>query len=378
MFNSVKVLFYYPSNKQSNSLETLIEELSLSGIEIILLTTCAKGAFHATLEEQGIKTYVNLINYKGVLYYLKQIYFLIRFCKHNKIDVVCSHLQHVNIISVFAQFFSKSRFIIFRHHFKFNVFSNDKRLKGNRTEAIFDKIINVLAKEIVVPSSGVYNGMINYEGVNKKKLSILPYIYNFEQYPKPNPETVTQIRNKYECNLLLLMCSRLILFKRHYLVFPVIKKLVDKGLDIKLLVLDEGPEKENLQQYILDHNLQNHIFLLGFTTDFINYMGACDLMIHPSLTEASNSAVKEMALLKKAVAVCSQVGDFDDYIKEGANGFLMSPKDTEVFIEDVILKAYYNKALLNELGNNLYKMVMKEFNRSPKILNQYIAFIKRN
>ena len=54
-------------------------------------------------------------------------------------------------------------------------------------------------------------------------------------------------------------------------------------------------------------------------------MAACDLMIHPSLSDASNSAIKEMGLLSKAVAVCSEVGDFDEYIVNDVNGFLMSP-----------------------------------------------------
>lgn len=366
------VLFYYPSNKQSNSLETLIEELSKKGVEICLLTTCPKGVFHQTLEKLGIKTYTNVIQDNGLMYYIKQIIFLIKFCRKNEIDVVCSHLQHVNFISVFAQYFCKSRFIIFRHHFKFNVFSNDNRLRANRTEVLFDKVINTLAKEIVVPSTGVYNGLIEYENVNERKLKILPYVYNFDNYQKPDERAVKEIKEKYNCKLLLLMCSRLILFKRHYLVFPIIKKLVEEGLDIKLMVLDEGPEKENLQQYINQNNLQNHIFLLGFKTDFINYMASCDLMIHPSLTEASNSAVKEIGLLNKTVAVCSKVGDFDDYIENNKDGFLLNPINTEEEIERIIRLSYMQPEILKEMGTNLHNKVLNRFNKSPEIINQYL------
>jgi glycosyltransferase involved in cell wall biosynthesis len=370
-----KILFYYPSNKQSNSLETLAEELSKNGLNIILLTTCDKGVFHETLEKKGIRTFANSITSKtGFVYYFRQIIFLIKFCKKNKIDIVCSHLQHVNFISVFAQFFSKSRFIIFRHHFKFDVFSNDKLLVANRMEKLFDKTINSLAKEIVVPSTGVFNGMVNYEAVNPQKLSILPYIYNFDAYRKPDQNAVDVIREKYKSQLLLLMCSRLIQFKRHYLVFPIIKKLIREGYDIKMIVLDEGPEKESLQKYISDNDLKEYIFMLGFKTDFINYMAASDLMIHPSLTEASNSAVKEIGLLKKAVAVCTKVGDFDDYITNGVNGYLLDINNTSASIENVIGEAYNNKKQLKDMGEKLHETVLSKFNKSSEIVNSYLKY----
>jgi glycosyltransferase involved in cell wall biosynthesis len=368
----MRVLFYYPSNKQSNALETLIYELKKRGCEIVLLTTCEKGDFHKTLESFNIKTYTHIVNTKGILYYLKQCFFLINFCRKHKIDIVCSHLQHVNFIAVFAQFFIKSKVIVFRHHFKFHIFSNDCNLKPNKNEELFDRVINKLAKIIVVPSSGVFNGMIEHEGVNKDKLRIIPYVYNFDKYPKPDAVEVEKIKALYPCKLRLLMCSRLILFKRHYIVFPVIKKLVEEGFDIKLLVLDEGPEKENLEQYIKQNNLQNHIIMLGFRRDFINYMAACDLLIHPSLTEASNSTVKEMGLLKKAVAVCSKVGDFDDYIVNEQNGFLLSPVNTDKMLYSLIKELYLNTDRLLRVGENLHTVVTLKYNKSETIINQYL------
>ena len=160
------------------------------------------------------------------------------------------------------------------------------------------------------------------------------------------------------------------------MVFPIIKKLVGEGYDIKMIVLDEGFEKDTLSQYIVDNNLTDDIFMLGFKTDFINYMAASDLLIHPSLTEASNSAVKEMGVLKKAVAVCSSVGDFDDYIVDEYNGFLMSPNDTEKYIEELLRKVYKNKKSLEWMGKNLYNTVIQKFNLSDDIVEEYIKLLE--
>ena len=56
-----RVLFYYPSNKSSVALETIIYSLQKEGIKFSLLTTCKKGKFHEELEKKGIKTYTNNI-----------------------------------------------------------------------------------------------------------------------------------------------------------------------------------------------------------------------------------------------------------------------------------------------------------------------------
>jgi len=369
----MNILFYYPSNKRSNSIETLLSELKRKGYSVFFLTSCSRGDIHDELDRLGIKTFnTDITKNNSFVYYIGQISALVKFCKKEKITVVFSNLQQANIIAVFAQWFSKSKIVIFRHHFKFNIFSDEKDLEENRTEALFDKIINRLAKIIVVPSSGVYNGMILKEHVRESKMKIIPYVYDFDKYNKPSIELSTKIKEQYHCKLLLLMCSRLIPFKRHHIVLPIIKKLViDNGLDIKMMVLDDGPEKDIIQTYISENKLENHVFLLGYQKDFVNYMVASDLLIHPSLTEASNNVVKEMGLLKKAVAVCCKVGDFDDYIVNDENGYLMSPINTQADIEKIILEAYQNKDKLRKLGERLHDDVLLKFNKSDTVMKQY-------
>lgn len=373
----MNLLFYYPSNKRSNALETLIEGFLEKKINVIVLTTCEKGEFHQYLESLGVKTYANSIQKRSsFIYYLKQIFFLRSFCRTHSIDVVHSHLQQTNFIAVWAQYLIKPKVVIFRHHFQFHVYSNDASLQKNKMESFFDRVINRRAKVIVVPSSGVYKGMIEHEHVNKEKLKIIPYVYAFEKYATPDERKVADLRTKYKSELLLLMCSRLINFKRHGMVFNILRELINEGLDIKMLVLDEGPEKVDLENFISEHKLHDRIFMLGFRKDFVDHMASCDLMVHPSLTEASNSAVKEMGILAKPVAVCEGVGDFSDYIENGVNSYLMPTNDTELHLKELLRKVYMNKSELKRLGENLKQTVHSRFDRSDKIINMYIELTR--
>ena len=367
-----RVLFYYPSNKRSIALETIIYSLQKESVKFSLLTTCKKGAFHEELEKKGIKTYTNSIE-KGnpLVYYFRQIVFLIRFVNENKFDFIFSHLQHTNFICVLAQFFVGAQCIVMRHHFKFSKGFPNIPLVIDKKEAAFDKIINRLAKKIIVPSNGVYNGMKNYEKVDMNKVEIIPYMYNFSNYPTPNTENCKSIRQNYSSHLLVIMVSRLVPFKRHNLILPVIKKLVNEGLKIKMIVLDSGCEEDKLKKYVKDNNLEKTIFMLGYQENLIDYMKASDILILPSLTEASNNVTKEMGLLEKAVAVCKNVGDFDDYIHNEKSGFLMDNEKPEIDAEKILRKAYANKDLLNLFGKKLKKEILKRFDQNPQTFQKY-------
>lgn len=372
-----KILFFYPSNKRSVQIETTIIELSKLGHTIHLLTTSAAGDLHKNLEAHGITTSAHVSKFKNsILYYINQIFYLISFCRKEKVDLLFANLQHANFIAVFAQYFIPGKLICFRHHFKFNRGNFGIPLKVNRNEILFDKNINFLAKHIVVPSKGVYDGMIEYETINAKKLSIVPYLYDFSRYGHPNLDKAQEIREAYKAKLLIIMVARLIPFKRHILMLPVIKKLVEEGLDIKMIILDEGPEKENLENYIQSNNLTDNIFLLGFRRNFLDYMAASDLILHPSITEASNNVIKEIGLQEKAVAVCSGVGDFDEYIENNRNGFLMDISTPEKDAEEIIKILYNDLSRIEKLGSTLKNTIIEKFGNNEPIIEQYKELIE--
>lgn len=363
----MRILFYYPSNKRTISIESLIRELIKKGHQITLLTLCEKGDLHTELEQIGVKTFTHVISKNNsLLYHFNQAAYLVHFCRDNNIQSIFSHLQQANIIAVFAQYFTKAKVIIFRHH----------DYARNKKESRADKIINRLASLIVVPSSGVQRLMLKNERVQPKKIKIIPYIYDFGEYKKPDQAQVATIRKHYNCHLLLIMVSRLVPQKRHHLTFTVIHKLVKEGYNIKLLVMDTGTETEMLETFIRDNHLENNIFLLGYKTNVIDYIGAADVLVHPSISEASCSAVKEAGLLEKRVIVCKGVGDFDEYIVDGENGYVLDRDQTEEQLTMILKKIFNEKKSFSILGSKLKESVMANFSASQHVIHMYEQLIE--
>lgn len=371
-----KVLYYYPSNQRTVMFNSLIQELVKRNYEVYLLTTCERGVFHEDAERLGVKVFTHPVRKSNsFVYYIKQIIFLIRFCRTQQIQIVLSNLQHTNFISVLAQYFMRPKVIVYRHHFNYYQNSEDVKITSqvSRNELFFDKVINRLANRIIVPAQSVKDNMIKYEGARSNKIHVMPYLYDFTQYTMPDQNVVNHLANTYKARLVLLMCSRLIPLKRHHIVFPLVKKLVqEKGYDIKLLVLDEGSEKLALEQYIKSNGLEENIFMIGYTREALHYMQISDLLLNPSLTDASNSAVKEMALLGKPSVVCENVGDFSDYFRNNENGFLIPVTRSEIYMESILEAVYADKTKLQKMGASLRQSVVERFSVSEKNVSEYI------
>jgi len=376
-----RVLVFYPPNNRSVAIETLCKAVQESGNELIVLTLTSRGPFHDKLESCEIKTFTVPEKYCCNLKYLRffrQSRFLVRFCRQNKIDTVWSHLQEGNIIATMAQSSLRAKVIMFRHHAEsvfYAEFGKKMGMKRSKGEILLDKIINRLAKTIVVPSSGVWYGMEKYEKCRMNKVKLVPYIYDFSTYHQADAVEVKNLREKYSCQLMLIMVSRMVASKQHRIVFEMAKKLINEGLSLKMIVMDDGPLRPGLEKFIADNDLGNHIIMTGFREDFVNYMAAADLLIHPSVTEASNNVVKEMGLLEKAVAVCRNVGDFSDYIEENRNGYFLETEKLEQSIESVIRDAYNNPDKIRLLGRDLKQDVLQRFSDSPENRKRFLDLL---
>lgn len=352
----MNILFYYPSNKRTISIESVIIGFKNQGHHVILLTQSEESELHEELRKNSINfsTYVIEKN-NALIYYFKHLLFLIKFCRINKIDIVYSHLQQANIISVFAQFFCNSRFYICRHHS--NVSGSDK----NFNQSLFDKLINRFSKLIIVPSKMVYKQVNEVEGVSNNKIKLINYGYDFNKYPSPNIIEVEKIKNEFKSELLLVKIARLVPGKRYNILFSVINKLVNEGMDIKLLVISGGPLFQELEEYIKVNHLENNIYLLGEKSNVIDYLCASDVVPLLSEAEASNSVIKEAGLVSKCVIVCKGVGDFEDYIVDGDSGFLIDKENPTSDLLKHLSDIYSQKVDIKRLGNKLHESVLENF-----------------
>ena len=352
----MNILFYQPYNQIVVYIESVLEEFARQGHNTYFVSHAEKGETHRNLEKFGCKTYSMPINRSSFLqYYFKRSSVLAKFCKKHNIDVVYSHFQEANLIAVFAQYLCKSKFVINRHH------TDCAYLDNNLKEKYGDKIINRLAGTYIATSPKVYDQIVRVEKTNPDKVKLINYGYNFDTFVRPDSKEVERIKKTFATNLLLVKGARFIPEKRHQDLIKSVRDLVDQGFNFKLLLLGRGPTESEIRNSIIEYDLEEHVYVEGFKLNIMDYYSAADLVVHFSLSEASNSAMKEAALTCTPVAVCNDVGDFDEYIVHEENGFIMDKNDPTDDFKSIIKDCLQGKYDLPSIGARLEKDVISRF-----------------
>ncbi|MCX7858332.1 MAG: glycosyltransferase family 4 protein, partial [Deltaproteobacteria bacterium] len=241
---------------------------------------------------------------------------------------------------------------------------------------VINLIINTFSTNIIAPSKAVYRYLVEVEKVSPKKLHLINYGYNFDMYKVDKIGIASEIRQKYQCKMLILSVCRLISVKRHNLMLEVVESLLKKGLDVKWICLGTGDLLQHYQRLVKEKGLSDRIYFLGFQKNVADFMEAADVFLHLSETEASNSAVKEAGLEKLAVIVCEKVGDFEDYIETGKNGFLVNKENPVPEAISCLEELYQNPDKTKTIGENLYRKVLEEFS-IEKVKPKYEELLKK-
>jgi glycosyltransferase involved in cell wall biosynthesis len=363
----MRILFYSPFNHRARDAESVMLALHRKGHEVISLTQAEGYLINDFLRSCGIEAHAHpLPGRKNFLFYSKQLIFLIRFCREHRIDVVFSHLDPANFVASVAQYFMTASVFLFRHHI-------DEAALYDYAHNWSYRLTNLLAKKIIVVSKRAAGYMIAAEKVPARKISQINLSYDFSLYKPVDEEIVRGIRNQYPCKLLLITVCRLTTFKRPQLSIEVVRQLRKSGIDARLLILGNGEMREELEETIRRYELSSDVFLTGHVSNVLDYLAAGDVVIHPSVLESSCVVVKEAGLVSKPVIVCRNIGDFDDYIRDEWNGFVV---DQNAFVEQSVkILSRFDPQVGRKLGENLRSEVLKNFD-IEKTISRYIDLIQ--
>ena len=130
------------------------------------------------------------------------------------------------------------------------------------------------------------------------------------------------------------MVGRLSLIKGHTYLFQVLPQLIQKFPRIKLLILGDGPLKNELIIQATRLKIIDHIEFIGFANP-MQYAAQCQLMILPSLFESFGLVyIESFALKIPLVAFDAEAGN--EIIENNETGILVPKNDPNALAEKII------------------------------------------
>ena len=146
--------------------------------------------------------------------------------------------------------------------------------------------------------------------------------------------------------------------KNHIGLLSITQKLLQRGEDIKLILVGDGKLREYIEQQITERNLTDRIFLAGYRSDVLSIVRHAHLFVLPSKIEGLPGVILE-AMYSRVPVVAYNVGGISEVIKTGETGWLIPADDEEMFA--IAIQEVLHSVDLSGVTDRAYSTVVNEY-----------------
>jgi glycosyltransferase involved in cell wall biosynthesis len=324
LWRPLKVLHVINVETSNYFLNNLVDYMPKGGVQFTVVTFGAEGSFVEDLRRRGVTAYA--LNARQRSSYPRAARELWKIIRQNKIDIIHTHLFDTTVIGLITAKLHGRPVVVTRHH-SISLYVNPSWIKRTGY-LLIEKFINARADYIIAPSRFVGEILTLREGVSPAKVSVLPYGQTSERFASISGAMVEEVRDELgmrQCRSLVFV-ARLHDRKGHRDLFAALDNLLRKGLQLKLYLVGEGPDRANLEALARSLGIERNINFLGWRKDALAIIAAGDMVIHPSLEETLPSAVIEALMLERPIVACD-VGGVRDILGDSEYGRIVPPGD---------------------------------------------------
>jgi glycosyltransferase involved in cell wall biosynthesis len=131
--------------------------------------------------------------------------------------------------------------------------------------------------------------------------------------------------------------ARMEMRKGHKFLLDAFKKvtLERKDYPLKLLIIGEGEDREKLENYTKELNLEDKVIFAGYREDVGELMAIMNIFVLTSLREGLPRVLVQAAAVGIPL-IAFNVDGVSEIIKDNQNGFLIRPRDVEQLASRII------------------------------------------
>lgn len=340
-----KLLFILPTLKAGGAervLSFLAEELTARGYETTLLVVGhKKDQFFACVGPE-----VHFLEKSRLLTALRDIY---KYVGKIKPDIVISSIGHVNqFLGILAMVFPRIHFVA-REASVAGLMNHYGR---KQTPQWIKSLLYSQLDGIVCQSADMKTDFIQAFGSRFKDKTVVIH----------NPLTLqkTSMRQS-QMKLQLVTVGRLSKEKGQIRVLEALKNC---KVDYYYRIVGEGPEREEIEKFILENKLEEKVQLLGNRKDIAEILNSADFFLQGSFVEGFPNALLEAVACGIPCVVFDAPGGTRDIIRPGFNGlYANDEKGFAAKLEEAFQMEWSNEAI----EHDAYERFGKE-----KIIGEYI------
>lgn len=206
-----------------------------------------------------------------------------------------------------------------------------KRGKTKRLDAM-QKWVCGRAETIIVPSEYLSDLVMGW-GIDEKKIVV---VYNGSGF---EPSGLGKEDARKEIGIagnIILTSGRLVPWKGFRMLIKLMPQLFQVNQFFRLVIVGEGPQRDELQSMVRTLGLERKVFLVGKKTprELAVYLAAADMFVLNTGYEGFSHQLLE-ALRACAPVITTAVGGNPELIEQGENGFLVKFNDEFNLVEAI-------------------------------------------
>lgn len=291
----------------------------------------------------------------------------IRLIRDKNFDIIHTHTVRSNLIGRLAALLTKKKCVTHLHSPVRRDFADVKR--GRRNEFI-DSITRPIANHYIAVSQSLQRELIG-KGMDPKSITT---IHNGLDLAAVNIEVSKQCGNKSikkefkipDDAILLVLVALIRPRKGVEVLIRAIGQVKDRFPDLFLLVVGNDDISEDptygrrLRELSSALGIESRVIFTGFRKDVIAILNQSDLMVLPSLFGEGLPMVILEAMAVGLPVIASNIEGVPEIIKNGVNGFLVAPGDSEE-LSDKITYVLNHRDILPSLKGKAVETIATEF-----------------
>ncbi|WP_414828107.1 glycosyltransferase [Alteromonas sp. H39] len=260
--------------------------------------------------------------------------------RERKIDIVHCHQYTPWFYGTLATAFTNTK-TIFTEHGRFYPDSTTWKRR------VINPLLLTNTDAVTAISQATKQALTEFEFIAENKIAV---IYNgiVGLQPQNTARKIRQQLGLSDKTLLLGTVARLDPIKNHNMMLNAFKKVLDTGIDAKLVIVGDGEERANLESTIESLALTDNVILTGYITEPAAYLEAMDIYLLSSLSEGTSMTLLEAMSLYRPCVV-TDAGGNPEIIEHGYNG-LVTPNDDAQAYASAIIELCNNADARSEMG----------------------------
>ena len=283
---------------------------------------------------------VNIINFGISFLNPMVLMYLIKYIRKEKPMAILSAMTYPNVAVVIARFLSNvSTQLVISERVTIGIQSKNSFSLKERLKPLAARLTYNGADHIIAISKGVADNLVETIKISKKKITTIynPVVTPSLLIKRPRPSHVF-FADKH--NKVIVAAGRLVRQKDFSTLIQAFNKLI-KNQDIYLVILGEGPLRNDLHKQIDELGITKFVSLPGYTDNVFGYLQHASLFVLSSAWEGfGNVLVEAMACGCPVVSTDCKSGP-SEILENGKYGKLIRPGDVNamaIAMQDTLSK----------------------------------------